>query len=846
MTMSGEAVPPKEPLMFRDKLLPRGLHFDFLRLRCGREQQFSEAIGRIHCSGMDERPRTFIAFSEWDAVVITPCDELYPGVLNALYGSSQVAATIAGTAGYFAYVWDHDLNVNLDHRLSDFQRDGVAIMMSLRFEDWFRRTVGLGGEMMFCDFLQRECRDLKLSAIVAHTLGWNDVVVIIHAVGDEQRLVQLLARIRTVTARTLRPDTADAAFGGHADSTIFAASYTHLISGYTRYLDQSLTLGALAQRLDSALLLVRVPPSRESEVRNHIATAAAAIGNYTISLEQMPSEMGHYSFSVDISPLAKNERGNDAVKLVAAVRNFIGTTGEDPSSSYDETSTILRFSDTPHDDEMRAHTAVIPDPAITEVAKVMSHVIPQLQHLGASPMSVHRFAAVLTTLLDHLSDTVRSAVVRHMAKFVLETKSIVPTLQRDQLEDFCHICEYAMTQATDGIVQFQHDASSLGLTGRGGYSRLIKAIETYVEDLLAGLELEQKSVLITFGLRTGHAGVTGRFQIDVPFNVLFVPSRWTVLLHETAHVAWVGTFGWMHETLKVFEHQAEEIRITGRTKTNDEVELATRLDFIRTREIMREFFPNFLVWRIACGEDFKAFDRLSLRHIISSGGAATGGTRELLMAVVLHAVLEVIHKKDASGALIGREWWKMWVDLSEAEKKEAIAAARNGVGGALENAEHESNERTRAAVAHKRKLLWSDPFGDAVAEAFSSVITVLRFSAEEFSKGEKAELAERQFQQIQVALAEMVSEQAEFTLWSTQKFADWLMDGNVLARAPGAHILCRLLLGSYQQMQSSPAKGGFMVSQLSALLSLWHRGVTGEEDEGKHTAKILKELQLVK
>ncbi len=841
-TPSGAAAPDNPPFVFRNKLLTRGLYFDFLRLRCGGEQRFFDAIRKIRCTDEHDRPRMFIAFSEWDAVVITPSNELYPRVLNELYGGNEVASAVSGTAGYFAYLWDHPINADLDRRLTEFQSDGVAIMVSLRFEDWFRREVGLGGEMLFCDFLARECEKEGLSAIVAHTLGWNDVVVTIHATSREQRLIRLVATIRTATAQVLSGDVAADAFGSHADSMVFAASYTHLISGYARYLDQSLTFGELVENLDSALLLVRVSPSREGEVRECIAATAASIGDYAITLEQMPSEMGHYSFSVDISALAVKDRGNDAVRLVSSVRNFIGATGEDPPSSYPETSTTLRFRETMAA-TVRARSGTSADPAIAEVAKVMSNVIPQLQALGASPMSVYRFGAVLTTLLDHLSDPVRSAVVRHMAKFVLETAAIVPTLQRDQLEDFCHICEYAMTQATDGIVQFQHDANTLGLTGRGGYSRLITAIETYVEDLLAALDMPQKSVLITFGLRTGHAGVTGRFQIDVPFNVLFVPSRWSVLLHETGHIAWVATFGWIPESLKVFERQADEIRLTRREKTADEVELAARLDFIRTREIIREFFPNLLVWRIACGGDFAAFDRLSLRHIVSSNGA-TSGTRELLMAVVLHALLEVVRTKEAGGTVVGREWWKMWGELSDSDQKAAIAGATAGIGAALDEAEHDSNERTRPSVAHKRKLLWSDPFRDAVVEAFSSVVMVLRFSATEFSKGQKEELAERQFKAIQSALAEMMSEQADFTSWPARGFAEWLMSGTVLARAPGAHILCRLLLETYPQMKHAKSPGAFMVSQLSALLALWHRGVTGERDEGKHTTDVLSQLQL--
>jgi hypothetical protein len=150
-------------------------------------------------------------------------------------------------------------------------------------------------------------------------------------------------------------------------------------------------------------------------------------------------------------------------------------------------------------------------------------------------------------------------------------------------------------------------------------------------------------------------------------------------------------------------------------------------------------------------------------------------------------------------------------------------------------------------VAHKRKLLWSEPFLEAVREAFSSVVMVLRLSATEYSKGEKGkneELAERQFIKIQSALAEMMSEQADFASWPAGGFAEWLTSGTVLARVPGGHILCRLLLETYPQMNRPTGGGTFMVSQLSVILALWHGGATGEEDEGKHTMTVLRQLGL--
>lgn len=197
---------------------------------------------------------------------------------------------------------------------------------------------------------------------------------------------------------------------------------------------------------------------------------------------------------------------------------------------------------------------------IERVRDLLKEVPKRLAGKGVSPMTIHRFNSVLVTLLDNLADPVRSSVVRHLTRFMVSTPGLIAELEREEIDDLCHVCEYAVTQATDGIAQFQHDAASLGLTGRGGYSRLIIAMETYMRDLFLLLGIKEIVPLLTFGLRTGGRGSTGRFQTDVSFDTVFVPSRWYVLVHEAGHSAWMSSFGWLGESLATYEALEKDVR----------------------------------------------------------------------------------------------------------------------------------------------------------------------------------------------------------------------------------------------------------------------------------------------
>ena len=858
-------IDPSTPYTFKYQLLDRALHFDFLRLRCGTEAEFHEAVVQMHPAA-EGRPRTFVAMSEWDAVVILPAKELYPEVLTQFYDDFTIDSKISGTAGYFGYLWAHELNVNLDDQLNRFQNSGIGMIISLRFEDWVRREFGLGAEILFCEYLQRRLIELNekwnrgdepvFAAIVAHTLGWNDIVCVLHAIGQEQCLLEIQSQIRLLTLEDLLPADADLTpFDAYKGVPVFAASYTHLIGGYQALINGKLAMGNLADRVGMATLLVRVPPAIEWPVRREIEKLS---GGKVIAAD-MPTEMGHYTFSANITSLVVDGNGGkSAMRLLSEIRTFIGEKAravdagdEHPVdkdilfNSYAETTTFFRFRN-PSDGRQTLHVAA-PDQrlkdAIGAVRTLMDNLPEQLRG-RRSPMTAHRFGTVLTTLLDHLSDPIRSSVVRHIQRFLVETASITE-LDRQDMEDLCQIAEYAMTQATDGLAQFQHDANALGLTGRGGYSRLITAIESYVDDLLVAFSIFEKDVLITFGLRLGHSGSMARFHIDVPFNVLFVPSRWYILVHEVGHIAWMRKFGWMPESLAMFEELEMETPFEEMTETAELKRTRVRAEFIRTREIIRELFPNLLVHLITCGGDIGAFDRLSLRHILSHSRPGKG-TRELLIAVVLNCVLTM----STEARKRGNGW--MATFLAERTKEElyqAVQVSVTSVSLALELPHESVAEHVRETVKNKQTLLVSEPFSKSVREAIESVFRVLRHLAKVFTNEEH--LSHALFADLEQAIDAMITEQELVENWSHDEgFAQWLAKGEVLALSPGAHLWAKLLHDSRDNIKDSKEPAAFMMSQLATLLSIWHRAEVSAGGANTVATEVLEKrlrpLKLVK
>jgi hypothetical protein len=852
-----------EPLfVFRNRLLPTALHLDFVRVRCGFERSFLDGIQRLR--GRSGRPHAFAVFSEWDALVALPCESLYPESLTSLYSEPGVVSSISGTAGYFAYLWEHEVNVgdrhDLDDRIGRMTSIGVGVIMSLRYDDLTRRELGLGGDLLFCDYLLRELRkpaNAGINALVAHTLGWNDVTLLLHTDNEEQRLLDLLSSIRLLTLEAMiGPGLSKAkSLEPLAGNSVFAASYSHLVGGYAGFMSGRMDLGRIAQEIHSANFLVRVLPAAEMEVRKTISDVCAKFGIWR-TFAQMPSEMGHYSFSLDVTDLAKSGRGGrNLLTLMRTVRRSIGKIAGAANDSYAETSTHLRFGDA-------GQPAATPSPRqksdpelegeIKKVRGLLDELPRKLKIAGVSPMTAHRFNSVVTTLLDNLADPVRSSVVRHITRFMLTTPRRITELNhdRDGIDELCHVCEYALAQATDGIAQFQHDAASLGLSGRGGYSRLILAMETYLRDLFALLGVQEVVPLLTFGLKTG-SGSTGRFQTDVAFRVVFVPTNWYVLLHEAGHRCWVSSFGWVGESVKTYTAMEQWIGATARTPYTRAAH--ARAEFIRTRDIVRELFPNYLVYRVSCGGDIRLFDKISLKHILA--GRSAGGTPQLMIAVLLHCLL---HMTDEAA---GGDWWSGWEKRRNENHEQTVQDAIDSLDEAMkdyidvsvrlakEKREVREHERTKQnRIIDKQRILKTDMFHEQALSALLSVIEVLTLSSGEFSAGKrkKNDTHVRQFAEFQARLRAAGTYLGQYDSWLRNGFGEWLASGEVLALAPPAWVWSKLLLDVRDQIRAKPP-GRFMVSQIGVILSLWHRAVTHRPPASskRQLNEVLRPLGLV-
>ena len=64
------------------QLSAQAVHIDFLRLRCGSEERFLSGVQEVRGGKKADAIHPFIAFSEWDALVVVPCSQLYPPTLT--------------------------------------------------------------------------------------------------------------------------------------------------------------------------------------------------------------------------------------------------------------------------------------------------------------------------------------------------------------------------------------------------------------------------------------------------------------------------------------------------------------------------------------------------------------------------------------------------------------------------------------------------------------------------------------------------------------------------------------------------------------------------------------------
>jgi hypothetical protein len=883
--------------VFQHKLYDRAVHIDFLRLRCGSEETFADGIRSVRDNSEDDDVHPFISFSEWDALLVVPCSRLYPKILTDIYANRSVAESVSGTAGYFAYLWQNTLNENWRETLTHMEHGGPTVLVSLRFADWFREDVGLGAEILFGNYVYHITKGLKgFRAVIAHSLGWNDVILLLHADTDQSRLLNVVTELRLTTLHkfTRGRRGADLAFSQDGNTQVFAASYTHLLGGFQEFTQGRLSLGTLARKIQSARLLARVAPAHEQDLRKFLHGKAEAIGVAVVD-----SEMGHYSLSVDMSNLAKSAGAVDATRFIAETRSFIGSLNAGTPDSYTETTSILRFDEPPSKqpgtfapltNELRRD--------IRNVEELLETVPRALRELGASPMTTHRFVAVLNMLLDHLFDPVRSSVVRHLSRFATTLPNRIRGLASlDGIDDLCHVLEYALGQATDGIAQFQHDANALGLSGRGGYSRLITAVEWYIRSAFIGLGIYTELPLITFGLRTGNAGSTGRYQIDIPFNILFVPSRWHIILHEIGHVGWLHMFGWMMESLFIYRAMEREIEVlierrikkSGKRGRSEAVPRTakeqTHVEFLRTRELVKELFPSYVMFALSCSGEIKEFDALALRPTLKAGHESSL-SRELLVRVVTHCLLTTMQRaldldnrrarrlskptvlyasererivaEHHGYATRSASWWAIWETLSDKPIDAMVSAALSAITDTVTNIEEE--ERRNATRRDKRRdlewlrparlepntaaaihILGTESFRNSVSESLRSVIRVLALRARYFNlESDASVFFGRLLERLEKARQR--ESDLEYRTMLGRPFAGWLHEGFVLSPHREAFDWSRLLLGSRAELLNG-GQGEFLRSQLSPLLAMWHDAVTERTGADGRPPREYEELQ---
>src|SRR4029077_7523028 len=69
----------------------------------------------------------------------------------------------------------------------------------------------------------------------------------------------------------------------------------------------------------------------------------------------------------------------------------------------------------------------------------------------------------------------------------------------------------------------------------------------------------------------------------------------------------------------------------------------THVEFLRTRELVKELFPSYLMFALPCAGKIKEFDALALRPVLKAGHASSL-SRELLVRVVTHCLLTVMQR----------------------------------------------------------------------------------------------------------------------------------------------------------------------------------------------------------
>jgi hypothetical protein len=859
---------------FSHRLEQCALHIDYLRLRCGRERTFEQRIMQAH-----PEAGAHIAFSEWDVVLFVPSTELYPSSLTAVYSDRVIADTIAGCTGYFNYLWQHDINKDWQSRLLE-REPTIALLVSLRFTDRFRSMFGIGAELLFCDFLYKTIGHGGLAgvkAVVAHSVGWNDATVVLKAESPhEKRLVAALTAIRYATERQVVPDS-------NTEAGVIAATYSHVIGNLRAYSDQKLTFGSFREAVKAARLLIRVNPDMEVGMRK---TLGNLVRQHHGGADVIGSELGHYNFSADISGAFQSDL--DPVQIIqgfrVAIREYMEQHERRDEMSFPETTTEITFKE-PKVEKKKvgrdtgARSSASPSVASLYTTMIQDFLNKELKSLDdrASPMTRHRLAILLVTVLTYLDDPVRGSVVGHLCRFLkANLKEALTRSDRASKDDLCHVLEYALHQATDGLNQFQHDANSLGLSGRGGYNRLIHAVEEFIRQITNHFD-KQLTPLITFGLRPSGDESILNYWLDVPFSTAFNTERWHVVLHDLARLCWLKTFEWRLESYDVWQVASRSVsplppqpRATHESRRSQRAQEEQRRLVLLGRDVLGEVFPSYALLHLVAAGKLEVLDDLMIaREFMTRSHPLL--IDKVVSQVVLHVLLD-LHEHDpvvrmstqrrqtksrrrhASFVRAAFDWWDRWIDLSDAFRHPseldrrlgaAVTRATSSLSRSLILAKRRFRERDVAGtLTATAQLIKTQTFKEPARRNVKGIIDLLALLGKGYAKRHRQSF--EAFDPSVVAFGQMLKaiqqmrEAAHVPKNEMETYRHAIEEGTVYALGPQASSVASFLAATENHGENK-AYERLMIGSLSSILSLWHSAVT--RLGGIQSAILLRRLE---
>ena len=758
-----------------------GIQVDFLRIAPGEEEHVSRSFAD---DGAGSNPSLYWAFGEWDAISLRPSHGLWGEDKTGSQHVPEALESVTNSTGFFAYLYDHPVNRDWKKQLTQGSSNLPVLLVCIRFRDQLRKCLGLGAELSLCAAVERWTRSRRQrrpGALVCHTTGWYDAVVMIRPqAGDQTAILTAIDHLRGLTLRDLLdthaelPEFAALPLGAEAVN----ATYHHILVPIHTYVaadNRRIEWGHLTRRLRSVRVLLRVDPDDEASIRGSVA------GNRDIEVLR---EFGRFGLS-----LRKRTRGSDPMEFVRQVRSWIPSRRNHHSGA--ETCTVLAFSQL-RSGEPVFEASWISDPSDDELRRGLRQHLKRLDRdlsgNRASDMVRYRFGAVLTALASDLADRNRAPAVRHVASFVVRrlNQLLEPgRLDRSSLEALCHLLEYAMWQAVDGLLQVQFDANGFGLTGRGGYGRLSLAVWHYCRDAFDITEIPQDlEPLLTFGLsETNALGTSKGNRVDIPFRVANTVSRWHVILHELGHILWKGILEDFPMSLACYEALNTETPMAEHAKPEgnegvaeetrsqqdpptEELSEAVSLTLLRTAKIVDELYPQLLVCATAFGRDISACRKMQLRsqlqrntEIPHSRYVATAVVTDMLLQRcfllqdtlfanedVGPETLVALFEADCDGcpktsegikravcaALTSYAWWCGWrIEKSDGD---SITRILKEMPALLEQAHGEVPGASRGVCSHLKQVLRSPGFHHWVARVHQKSVVALGARASDLGR----------------------------------------------------------------------------------------------------------------